>query len=125
MQGDCPQSRSRFIGLPRFPWLQPQGEAPQNHAISVIAVPGLVAIFLKGRTNRPWAKPRVGSAKRSAAHARGIAAEIPQAPQGLRTCSGKPGWSYFCIRVADTKILLAHATRVFGAEAPKRRASFS
>ncbi|MDR1626137.1 MAG: hypothetical protein LBT33_06310, partial [Spirochaetia bacterium] len=35
-------------------------------------------IFLKGRTSRPWAKPRVGGAKRSAAHAPGIEAEIPQ-----------------------------------------------
>jgi hypothetical protein len=35
--------------------------------------------FLKGRTSRPWAKPRVGKAKRSAAHAQGIEAEIPQA----------------------------------------------
>jgi hypothetical protein len=43
---------------------------------------GLVAIFLKGRTSRPWAKPRVGKAKRSAAHAPGIAAESPQALHG-------------------------------------------
>ncbi|MDR1626930.1 MAG: hypothetical protein LBT33_10375, partial [Spirochaetia bacterium] len=42
-----------------------------------------------------------------------------------RNWSGKPGWSYFCIRVADTKILLAHATRVFGAGAPKMRPASS
>jgi hypothetical protein len=50
---------------------------------------GLAAIFLKGRTSRPWAKPRVGEAERSAAHARGIEAEILLAKP--KDWSGKPG----------------------------------
>jgi hypothetical protein len=37
---------------------------------------GLVAIFLKGRTSRSWAKPRVVNAERSAISAQGIEAEI-------------------------------------------------
>jgi hypothetical protein len=41
---------------------QPRQQSPAEIA-------GLVAIFLKGRTGRPWAKPRVGSAERSATHA--------------------------------------------------------
>ncbi|MDR1626991.1 MAG: hypothetical protein LBT33_10680, partial [Spirochaetia bacterium] len=61
--------------------------------------------------------------------AQGIGAEIPQDLHGAarpcnlanpRTWSGKPGWSYFCIRVADTKILLAHASWVFLRSAAKK-----
>jgi hypothetical protein len=37
---------------------------------------GLAGIPLKGRKSRPWAKPRVGKTKRSAAHASWIEAEI-------------------------------------------------
>jgi hypothetical protein len=38
---------------------------------------------------------------------------------GLRNCSGKPGWSYFCIRAADTKILLARGAPGIAAEIPQ------
>jgi hypothetical protein len=37
---------------------------------------GLVAMLLKGRKSRPWAKPRVGKTKRPDAHASWIEAEI-------------------------------------------------
>jgi hypothetical protein len=33
---------------------------------------------------------------------------------------GKPGWSYFCTRYADTKILLAHATWFFLRQSRKK-----
>jgi hypothetical protein len=48
------------------------------------------------------------------------ARSAPAGPERQRS-PGKPGWSYFCPRYADTKILLAHATWVpaCGGNAPK------
>jgi hypothetical protein len=46
---------------------------------------GLVAFSLKGRKSRPWAKPRVGKTKRSAAHASRIGGALKAARGGFRS----------------------------------------